>query len=215
MPPAPPAACAACSDIYGERCVILGGVHGVVESLFRRFTRNGMRSACRRAAAPARAGRARPNLAAMASTPVPVADVLTPSPFLPPVPPPYRLSRSDEEAFRQSVESITGPITRIISREGMLGVYNSFSDEGERRWVRDSGVCVDGFVWGGGHQWSMWSARPCIAGCVATCVQPHTPPSRLPAALPPADKKIFEQAYSASFGPAMDICYEIYEDVAW
>ena len=34
-----------CSDIYGERCVILGGVHGVVESLFRRYTRNGMRSA--------------------------------------------------------------------------------------------------------------------------------------------------------------------------
>lgn len=28
----------------------------------------------------------------------------------------------------------------------------------------------------------------------------------------PADKKIFEQAYSAAFGPAMDICYEIYED---
>lgn len=64
---------------------------------------------------------------------------------------------SDDEAFKQSVESITGPITKIISREGMLGVYNSFSD---------------------------------------------------------ADKKIFEQAYSASFGPAMDICYEIYEDVA-
>lgn len=94
------------SDIYGERCVILGGVHGVVESLFRRFTRQGM---------------------------------------------------SDEEAFRQSVESITGPITRIISRDGMLGVYAQFND---------------------------------------------------------ADKKIFEQAYSASFGPAMDICYEIYEDVA-
>jgi len=94
------------SDIYGERCVILGGVHGVVESLFRRFTRQGM---------------------------------------------------SDEDAFKQSVESITGPITRIISRDGMLGVYNQFSDE---------------------------------------------------------DKKIFEQAYSASFGPAMDICYEIYEDVA-
>jgi ketol-acid reductoisomerase len=94
------------SDIYGERCVILGGVHGVVESLFRRFTRQGM---------------------------------------------------SDDEAFKQSVESITGPITRIISRDGMLGVYNQFSD---------------------------------------------------------ADKKIFEQAYSASFGPAMDICYEIYEDVA-
>lgn len=25
------------------------------------------------------------------------------------------------------------------------------------------------------------------------------------------EKKIFEQAYAASFGPAMDICYEIYE----
>lgn len=64
---------------------------------------------------------------------------------------------SDEDAFRESVESITGPITRIISRDGMLGVYNSFDEQG---------------------------------------------------------KKIFEQAYSASFGPAMDICYEIYEDVA-
>ena len=31
------------SDIYGERCCILGGVHGAVESLFRRYTRNGMR----------------------------------------------------------------------------------------------------------------------------------------------------------------------------
>eukprot|EP00889_Picochlorum_renovo_P005946 jgi/Picre1/32976/NNA_008303.t1 len=54
------------SDIYGERCCILGGVHGAVESLFRRYTRQGM---------------------------------------------------SDEEAFRESVECITGPLTRIISRE--------------------------------------------------------------------------------------------------
>lgn len=28
--------------------------------------------------------------------------------------------RSDEEAFRQTVECITGPITKIISTEGML-----------------------------------------------------------------------------------------------
>lgn len=94
------------SDIYGERCCILGGVHGAVESLFRRYVRQGM---------------------------------------------------SDEEAFRQSVECVTGPLTRIISRDGMLGVYEQFSGE---------------------------------------------------------DKKIFEEAYAASFGPAMDICYEIYEDVA-
>lgn len=94
------------SDIYGERCCILGGVHGAVESLFRRYTRQGM---------------------------------------------------SDEEAFKQSVECITGPITRIISRDGMIGVYEQFND---------------------------------------------------------ADKKIFEEAYAASLGPSMDICYEIYEDVA-
>jgi ketol-acid reductoisomerase len=29
-----------------------------------------------------------------------------------------------------------------------------------------------------------------------------------------AGKKIFEEAYTASFKPAMDICLEIYEDVA-
>ena len=33
------------SDIYGERCILLGAVHGMVEGLFRRFTRQGMRSA--------------------------------------------------------------------------------------------------------------------------------------------------------------------------
>jgi ketol-acid reductoisomerase len=73
-------------------------------------------------------------------------------------PHPTNPTNSDEEAFKQSVECITGPITRMISRDGMLGVYNSFTSE--------------------------------------------------------ADRKTFEQAYSASFAPAMDICYEIYEDVA-
>ena len=29
-----------------------------------------------------------------------------------------------------------------------------------------------------------------------------------------AGKKTFKEAYAASHGPAMDICYEIYEDVA-
>ncbi|GLC42729.1 hypothetical protein PLESTB_001132300 [Pleodorina starrii] len=94
------------SDIYGERCVLLGAVHGIVEALFRRYTRQGM---------------------------------------------------SDEEAFKQSVECITGPVSRTISTKGMLAVYESFNAE---------------------------------------------------------DKKTFEQAYSLSFKPAMDICMEIYEDVA-
>jgi len=94
------------SDIYGERCILLGAVHGMVEALFRRYTRQGM---------------------------------------------------SDEEAFKQSVESITGVISRVISTKGMVAVYNM---------------------------------------------------------LDAAGKKTFEEAYTASFKPAMDICLEIYEDVA-
>lgn len=61
---------------------------------------------------------------------------------------------SEEDAFKNSVESITGPISKTISHDGMLGVYN---------------------------------------------------------ALDAAGKKIFEEAYAASFKPAMDICIEIYE----
>uniref|UniRef100_A0A061RVA1 Acetohydroxy-acid reductoisomerase n=1 Tax=Tetraselmis sp. GSL018 TaxID=582737 RepID=A0A061RVA1_9CHLO len=94
------------SDIYGERCCILGGVHGVVESLFQRYVSLGM---------------------------------------------------SPEEAFKNTVETITGPISRIISRDGILKVYESFSEE---------------------------------------------------------DKKIFRKAYTTSFKPSLDICYEVYEDVA-
>lgn len=30
------------SDIFGERCVLLGGVHGLIECLFRRYTADGM-----------------------------------------------------------------------------------------------------------------------------------------------------------------------------
>jgi len=30
------------SDIYGERCILLGAVHGIVECLFRRYTKQGM-----------------------------------------------------------------------------------------------------------------------------------------------------------------------------
>jgi len=94
------------SDIYGERCILLGAVHGMVEALFRRYTRQGM---------------------------------------------------SDEEAFKQSVECITGPISKTISTKGMVAVYNMLDDAG---------------------------------------------------------KKVFQEAYAASFKPAMDICLEIYEDVA-
>lgn len=94
------------SDIYGERCILLGGVHGMVEALFRRWTNEGM---------------------------------------------------DEEEAFKQTVECITGPITKTISTQGIKQVYDN---------------------------------------------------------LDAAGKAEFEKAYSATFGPACDICYEIYEDVA-
>lgn len=67
------------SDLSGERGILAGGLHGIVESLYRRFRDHGM---------------------------------------------------SDEDAFRHSAESVTGPISRIISRDGMLGVYRMLdSDE--------------------------------------------------------------------------------------
>eukprot|EP00891_Asterochloris_glomerata_P009483 jgi/Astpho2/9483/fgenesh1_pm.00145_%23_22_t len=94
------------SDIYGERCILLGAVHGMVEGLFRRYTRQGM---------------------------------------------------SEEDAFKNSVECITGPISRTVSTKGMLAVYEALDEEG---------------------------------------------------------KGIFKKAYAASHGPAMDVCLEIYEDVA-
>jgi ketol-acid reductoisomerase len=61
------------SDLSGERAILLAGVHGIVESLYRRFRDRGM---------------------------------------------------SDEDAFRHSVESVTGPISRIISKDGLDGVYH-------------------------------------------------------------------------------------------
>jgi len=67
------------SDIYGERGILLGAVHGIIESLYRRFIVQGM---------------------------------------------------SHEDAFRHSAEAITGPISRIISKQGMLGVYEAIGADG-------------------------------------------------------------------------------------
>jgi ketol-acid reductoisomerase len=67
------------SDIYGERGILLGAVHGIIESLYRRFIISGM---------------------------------------------------SHEDAFRHSAEAITGPISKIISKQGMLGVYEAIGADG-------------------------------------------------------------------------------------
>ncbi len=62
------------SDIFGERCILLGGVHGIIESLYRYFVDQGL---------------------------------------------------SKEQAFIQSCENITGPISRILSKSGLMGLYNA------------------------------------------------------------------------------------------
>ena len=66
------------SDIYGERGILLGAVHGIIESLYRRYTFEGM---------------------------------------------------SEEEAFINTAESITGPISKIISHDGIIAVYNGLNDD--------------------------------------------------------------------------------------
>jgi ketol-acid reductoisomerase len=65
------------SDIMGERAILLGAVHGIVESLYRRYKGEGM---------------------------------------------------SPEQAFVNSAESVTGPISRTISKHGILGVYQQLGD---------------------------------------------------------------------------------------
>ncbi|CAL9774816.1 unnamed protein product [Musa acuminata subsp. burmannicoides] len=69
------------SDIFGERGILLGAVHGIVEALFRRYTENGM---------------------------------------------------SEELAYKNTVECITGIISKTISTKGMLAVYNALSEEGKK-----------------------------------------------------------------------------------
>jgi ketol-acid reductoisomerase len=65
------------SDIFGERGILLGAVHGLVEGLYRRFISvDGM---------------------------------------------------SKEDAFLHSAESITGPISKTISKEGIIAVYERLS----------------------------------------------------------------------------------------
>lgn len=73
------------SDIFGERGILLGAVHGIVESLYRWFVRQG---------------------------------------------------ESRDDAFINSVESITGPISRMISRHGILAVYQSLDAAGKETFQR-------------------------------------------------------------------------------
>ena len=69
------------SDIFGERGILLGAVHGIIESLYRRYVGQGL---------------------------------------------------SREEAFLNSAEAITGPISRIISKSGPMGVYEAIGADGRK-----------------------------------------------------------------------------------
>ncbi len=68
------------SDIFGERCILLGAVHGIIESLYRRYVAQG---------------------------------------------------RSKEQAFVASSEVITGPVSKTISKQGMLAVYEALDAAGK------------------------------------------------------------------------------------
>ncbi len=68
------------SDIFGERGILLGGVHGIVETLYRRYRNEG---------------------------------------------------DAPEQAFLRSAECVTGPISRIISHAGIIGVYEQLDSSGK------------------------------------------------------------------------------------
>lgn len=68
------------SDIFGERGILLGAVHGIIEALYRRFKAQG----------------------------------LTP-----------------DDAFLNSAEAITGPISKTISKQGILPLYEGLDANGK------------------------------------------------------------------------------------
>lgn len=84
------------SDIYGERGILLGAVHGIVELLYRRYTAAGV---------------------------------------------------DPEQAYRDSVESITGPISETISHRGIDAVYSELGDadkaEFEKAYNASYGPCFE------------------------------------------------------------------------
>ncbi|GJW12097.1 ketol-acid reductoisomerase, chloroplastic-like protein [Tanacetum coccineum] len=72
------------SDKFRERGILLGAVHGIAESLFRRYTEGGM---------------------------------------------------SEDLAYNNIVECITGNISRTISTQGMKAVHESLTEEGKKEFL--------------------------------------------------------------------------------
>lgn len=74
------------SDIFGERGILLGAVHGVAEALYRNFV--------------------------------------------------LEKGMGEEEAFTATVENITGPLSRTISHQGIIAVYNGLDEAGKKVFER-------------------------------------------------------------------------------
>ena len=74
------------SDIFGERGILLGAVHGLVEALYRRLV--------------------------------------------------MEQGMDEEKAFVVSVENVTGPLSRTISHDGILAVYNKLDEAGKQTFER-------------------------------------------------------------------------------
>ena len=74
------------SDIFGERGILLGAVHGIAEALYRNFV--------------------------------------------------MEKGMGEEEAFIATVENITGPLSKTISHEGIIAVYNKLDDQGKKTFER-------------------------------------------------------------------------------
>lgn len=69
------------SDIFGERGILLGAVHGLVEALYRRYVAEGM---------------------------------------------------AEKQAFKETVEAITGPISKTISHKGIKAVYEMLDERDKK-----------------------------------------------------------------------------------
>ncbi|NOQ45088.1 MAG: ketol-acid reductoisomerase [Desulfobulbaceae bacterium] len=74
------------SDIFGERGILLGAVHGVSEAMYRRLV--------------------------------------------------MEQGMDEKEAFVATVENITGPLSRTISHDGIISVYNNLDDAGREVFER-------------------------------------------------------------------------------
>ena len=85
---------------------------------------------------------------------------------------------SEEDAFKNSVECITGPISKTVSTKGMLAVYEALDEEGKGifkkvslQWGLQSADRQQiQLAWPGSCPLPMCSSHHCQPGSSAFCV---------------------------------------------